>query len=382
MNPKVIHTIAVTSMVLLAGCAGGLTGSPSASPTGTNDALSGSGASDGGTVSFYLSDEVNDMDDFESLNVTITRVGFERGGDDGGWIERSVDNRTADLTELRGANATLIDEYDLPNGTYDKVFVHVGEVNGTLNNGENVRVQLPSDKLQITKGFTVENGSEVEFVFDITVHRAGNSGKYILRPVIGESGTDVPIESVDGDREDEELTVEFLGNVTRGENATLEVTRNGTPVANASVTLNDRTVGTTDADGRLTVSIPDGEEVEIEVEQGEAEGELEVEFEEGDSEEREDERDESGNADDETDADEPAALTVQFLGNVTPGESATLEVTQDGSPVESATVRVAGETVGTTDADGRLTVSIPDGEEVEIAVEQGDAEGELELQFE
>lgn len=46
----------------------------------------------------------------------------------------------------------------------------------TLQTGEEVRVELPGEKLHLKTGFAVENGSEVGFVFDVTVKKAGNSG--------------------------------------------------------------------------------------------------------------------------------------------------------------------------------------------------------------
>ncbi len=161
----------------------------------TSEEPSPTTATTGGTVSFYISDEKNAIGDFRHLNVTISRVGFERtGGESGGWVEFSAGNTTLDLTTLQGENATLVNAYRLPNATYGKVFVHVSEVNATLENGEHVRVKLPSEKLQLNDNFTVTDGSEVNFVFDITVVKAGNSGKYVLKPVISESGTTVPIE--------------------------------------------------------------------------------------------------------------------------------------------------------------------------------------------
>ncbi len=195
----------------------------------------------------------------------------------------------------------------MPEGTYGKVFVHVEEINATLENGESVNVKLPSEKLQINQEFTVESNDSVDFVFDITVHEAGNSGKYILTPVISESGTDVPIEDVDDDRaedegeneerEDEEddseqeegeerddvemeLDASFVGAVEPGENATVQVSSNGSAVANATVAVNDDVVGETDGAGQLTFSVPeDVDEIEVEIESGDAEFELEVEFE-------------------------------------------------------------------------------------------------------
>ncbi|ELZ28174.1 hypothetical protein C475_05195 [Halosimplex carlsbadense 2-9-1] len=214
--------------------------------------------------------------------------GDEAGDGDGRWVTRDVNATSVDLSGLRGANATLLEQFDLPAGEYDKVHMEVGEVNGTLTNGDDQRVKLPSGKLQLNTEFAVENGSTVDFVYDVSVHEAGNSGKYILKPVVSQSGTEVPIERVDDEREDREnpedddrsIDASFVGNVTAGENVTVRVTENGSAVANATVSVDDGPAGTTDADGEYVVSVPDAaEELEIEVEDGDAESELAVEFE-------------------------------------------------------------------------------------------------------
>ncbi|MFB6236220.1 MAG: DUF4382 domain-containing protein [Halopenitus sp.] len=382
MNSKLIQTLLVAGMLLIAGCAGGVPGTG----TGTDSGSAGAAttASDAGTVNFYISDEKNAIGDFKHLNVTITKVGFEKASSDGGgWTEYAVDNRTVDLTELKGANATLMQSFNLSNGNYTKVFVHVGEVKATLKNGEQVNVKLPSEKLQINKGFTVTNGSETNFVFDIAVHKAGNSGKYILKPVISQSGTDVPIEDVDEENEGE-LALEFSEKPVRGENATLTVTRNDSAVANASVTVNEETVGTTNADGQLTVTIPDAEEVEVTAEHDDAEGELEVEFKGGEQDEKEDAKDDEGNEteDGETEeAEDATSLNATFVGNVTQGENATVRVTRNDSAVANATVEVNGESVGTTNADGELTFQVPEEKKLKVVVEADGEETELEVEF-
>ncbi len=300
--------VCLAVMLLLAGCVGGQGGT--ATPTTgeettlaetsagtttdgpTSDATSG----DAGTVEFYLSDERNAMGDFEHLNVTVTRVGVKHA--DGNWTEHDVDDRTVDLTTLPGANATRLGTFDVANGTYDTVFVHVGEVNGTLTTGEEVRVKLPSEKLQIHQTFTVGANESVDYVFDISVFKAGKSGKYILKPVISESGTDKPIESVDDEESDEEkkddeasddgdgaddeneraLNATLVGNVTRGENVTVSVAQNGSAVANATVSVNGERVGETAGDGTLTVAVPDADELEVEVETENGSAELNAEF--------------------------------------------------------------------------------------------------------
>ena len=433
MNRNALAAALVAGLVLLAGCSSGFTGSSDGTATGES-ALDGETTAEEiegetGTVNMYISDEQNAIEDFEHLNVTITKVGVKPAGeetddedaddgddtetedgdtetedagtevddtengtettaevnttdstvtetetpdaddeadeetesdegdgadedeaddedddtdeaddagedddtdeaDDAGddadeagdeWVEYEVDNRTVDLTQLKGANATKLSSLEVPNGSYDKVFVYVSEVDGTLNDGSDQRVKLPSGKLQLNSGFTVGNGEEVDFVFDITAVKAGNSGKYILKPVISESGTDVEIDDVDerGDeddgeedeREDEdrgpderdeeradELNASFDGDVVAGENVTLRVTSDGEPAEGATVFRDGERTGTTDADGTYVIQVPDdAEELEVEVTHEGAEAELEVELDE-----------ESDGADEEQTPDETA----------------------------------------------------------------------------
>ncbi|MFC7082172.1 hypothetical protein [Halorussus caseinilyticus] len=131
---------------------------------------------------------------------------------------------------------------------------------------------------------------------------AGKSGKYILRPVVSESGTDEEIEVVgekkgdedekeDGEKDDEKaredadaLNATFVGNVTRGENVTVSATRNGSAVANATVSVNGENVGETAVDGTPTVAVPDRPELGVEVDTDDGSAELERKFGTGDDE--------------------------------------------------------------------------------------------------
>jgi len=352
---RAVAAVATALLVVTAGCAG-MTGTatPGSAAGGGGSAADGT---DSGTVNFYVSDQPNDMDDFAHLNVTITTVRFhlvdaangsanatatatpanatmtptpgngtdaedgneteagdedeaeredeedeemddEDESEDGRWVTREVNATSVDLSQLRGANATLLEQFDLPAGEYDAVRMEVSDVEGTLTSGEDQRVKLPSNELKLNTEFTVENGSAVDFVYDVSVHKAGNSGKYILKPVVSESGTEVPIERVDDDDDDDDeerpIDASFAGNVSAGENATLTVTENGSAVANATVTVDGEAVGTTDADGELVVEVPSGaEELEVEVEDGDAEAELEFEF-ESDDDGDEDDGDDAG----------------------------------------------------------------------------------------
>lgn len=399
---RTVPSLLVAALVVLAGCAGGIAG-PDASGAKTQSA-------DSGTVNFYVSDERNAIEDFEHLNVTITKVGFKKAsadaegdaeaeGDteaadnettttpestttdnttsdntttattteaeenesedeqesgDGEWVEREVSSRTVDLTELQGANATLLGNMSVPTGEYEKVFVYVSDVNGTLKSGEQVNVKLPSQKLHLNKNVEVTANGSVDFVFDITVFEAGKSGKYILKPVASESGTDVEIDEVDeqDDEQETELEATVVGEAKAGENATVKVTKNGEPVENATVKVDGEAVAKTGADGTVTVQVPaDAEEVTIEVStSGESEGEAELELELG-------EESDEGNETDSTEAE----LALAADGTFAAGEEVTLYVTDgNGDAVENATVELDGEVLGQTNADGELTFTVPD----------------------
>ncbi|WP_226004712.1 DUF4382 domain-containing protein [Natrinema salinisoli] len=272
MNRRAIQLVLVAALVAIAGCTGGMGGDLTNDST-TDDSSVTDSDGGAGTAAFYVSDEPNVIDDFEHLNVTITKVGFKKAGDggdddsnetdeddtnesddestdeeadddessnettddsestnetdeetdgneseaedeeaggdddgdesDGGWVEHDVDNRTVDLTELKGANASMIDEFELPAGDYEKVFIYVSDTEGILTDGSETKVKLPSNKLQINSKFTIGDGERVDFVYDIAPHKAGNSGKYILKPVISQSGTGDKVEINDIDKDDE-----------------------------------------------------------------------------------------------------------------------------------------------------------------------------------
>ena len=135
-----------------------------------------------------VSDEAIAIGEFSSLNVTITKIGLNQAGDSGGWIYLDMDPETVDLTLLIGDNATEVFEGRVASGNYTKVVLYTENVTGVLLDGTSVNITLPSEKLQISKTFTLSDDMTVNFVFDIAVVKAGKSGKYILKPQIAESG--------------------------------------------------------------------------------------------------------------------------------------------------------------------------------------------------
>lgn len=424
---RIVASLLVAALVVLAGCTGAI--------SGPGDAQ----AADSSTVAFYVSDERNAIEQFSHLNVTVTEVAFAGGnasanasvdanatervngtdGDanatasatagadaaaDAGLVTRDVGDRTVDLTALQGANATLLGNVSVPAGEYEQVFVRVSGVEGTLESGESVNVKLPSDRLRVDERFEANGAASVDFVFDITVVEAGNSGKFVLKPVASESGTDVPIEVVDETavavNASAGLDVSVLGDAAAGENATVKVTKRGDAVADAELRADDGVVATTNANGTAVVRVPADGELELEATadtaaEGEAllEGELELGLGGGDgadggeSESADDGADgvndtdgdatngddtndgDATNGDDVDDSDDAdgdaggaasADLAVALDGSLTADERVTVVVTDgDGDAVENATVAVDGAAVGETNADGELAFDVP-----------------------
>ena len=234
-----------------------------------------------------ISDEKNAIDDFAHLLVTIDRIGLQQGGESGGWLELDVPEevREVDLVDVIGDAAVEIIKAQIPPGKYSKVFIHVDDVTGELKSGVTTPVKLPSSKLQIIKPFEVQTGSLTSFVFDVTVVAAGaekKGVKYILKPIIAQSGAGRPVTEVKPKRESKgELTVQFEGAPQPGAASTLLVTdAEGNPAVGASVHLKiEWNAGATDSDGKLSVGIPVGTtEFRIEASSGDLEGELRVEF--------------------------------------------------------------------------------------------------------
>ena len=175
-----------------------------------------------GNFRILISDDVNAIGDFESLFITIDSVGVQKGGESGKWHEfPPATTEPLDLVPLQGENAQEIWSGNLTEGRYTKVFIYVTEINAILKSGETVDVKLPSDKLHINTHFNIPEDSPVSFVFDLSVVAAGNEQsdiKYILKPVVSQSGPNQNFTEVSPLEEEEEpegeLTLEIIEGIS------------------------------------------------------------------------------------------------------------------------------------------------------------------------
>jgi hypothetical protein len=145
-----------------------------------------------GNFVFLISDDVNAIDDFESLTVYISNIGLVPSGDSEQSVEFKPEVGEVDLTAVKGDKTQQIWKGNVPEDQYSKVFIHVTDVRGVLKEtGQVVEVKLPSQKLHISKPFQVTADTVTSFTYDLTVVAAGSpqSGiKYTLKPQVAESG--------------------------------------------------------------------------------------------------------------------------------------------------------------------------------------------------
>jgi hypothetical protein len=183
---------------------------------GCSDLPGGNTPGGTGYLRLLLSDddsEVTAVADFESVNVTVEKIGFHQGGESGSWIEpEDYVPWTGDLLHLIGTNSSVIWDGYIDAGYYTKAFLYVSNVTGILKpeaGGGEADIWVPSDKFQITMSdipFTVTGGGGiVDFVFDITIVKSGDSGQYLIKPQIAESGPDQDYREVDEDNSTGEI---------------------------------------------------------------------------------------------------------------------------------------------------------------------------------
>lgn len=171
----------------------------------------GSSDSDGstGTLSTSVTDQPTDIEDFDSLVITIVGMwlGPSNGddGDDNGADD--ADNETdddtddesessgreyheydepqeADLVQLQDGSAQLVDERDIETGEYQFLQIDVDGVDATLADGTAATVETPGEApLTFNRSFEIREDTRTSFTADFTPVKRGQSGGYGLQPV-------------------------------------------------------------------------------------------------------------------------------------------------------------------------------------------------------
>lgn len=146
--------------------------------------------------------------DVQGLRIHYTPSSEDTASSEGEWIELPVEPMKVNLLELTNGVDTLLTSAELEPGTYKELRMILGDDNTVMVDSTVEDLKVPSGQqsgYKIKFETDLEAGEELDVTIDFdaaqSVHKAGNSGKYILRPVLKafvESGDEVETGSIAG----------------------------------------------------------------------------------------------------------------------------------------------------------------------------------------
>jgi hypothetical protein len=151
-------------------------------------------AAPNGNFAFLMTDDINAIDEFSKLDVSVEKIGLLNSGDSEGWVEFVPEVQTFDLTPLRDGVTQQLWQGNIPEGQYTKVRLYITQAQGTLEiDSSMVDIKIPSERLQfdVSTSFQISSANITSFTYDLTVFNRGKGPegeKYYLKPVINQSG--------------------------------------------------------------------------------------------------------------------------------------------------------------------------------------------------
>ncbi len=139
---------------------------------------------------------VDSEGDYEEVNVEIIDIQYNSSDEDGGWQSFTPEEGypiQTDLTELIAGNELLLSDDIIPSGWMEQIRLVLSDNNTLKIEGQEdlIPLKTPSAQqsgLKIKLNQELDPGFSYTFILDWDVQRsvvkAGNSGQYILKPVI------------------------------------------------------------------------------------------------------------------------------------------------------------------------------------------------------
>lgn len=129
---------------------------------------------------------------YEAVLVDVQEVMYKTKGDSSEWLPLDdVQAGIYDLLTLTGGNDTLIASSEIDTGVVAEIRLILGLENSLVMDGDTIPLKTPSAQqsgLKIKINEELEGGAEYKILLDFdaskSVVKAGNSGNYILKPVI------------------------------------------------------------------------------------------------------------------------------------------------------------------------------------------------------
>ena len=162
--------------------------------------------------------------DYEEVNIEIIDILYNSAEDENGWISFTPEGGypiNVDLTELIAGNSVLLTDEIIASGMLKQFRLVLSDNNTLLLENETTPIHLdtPSAQqsgLKLKLDTALEPGFSYTFILDWDVHKSivktGNSGKYILKPVI-RVNTEVNSGSISGKVIGEDLNDNVSGAV-------------------------------------------------------------------------------------------------------------------------------------------------------------------------
>lgn len=160
---------------------------------GCNDE-SGSANNETARIQFKLIDAPDER--YEEVNIEIIDIQYNNSEDQEGWLSLNPENGypiKVDLTELVAGNSLLLADEIIPSGPINQMRLVLSDNNTLLIKGNDqvINLDTPSAEqsgLKLKLDTDLKGGFSYTFILDWNVNKsivkAGNSGKYILKPVI------------------------------------------------------------------------------------------------------------------------------------------------------------------------------------------------------
>jgi hypothetical protein len=279
----------------------------------------------------------NLLNSFEQLRQRATNVSaldLEAAGLSQSALDRSVENLSsvtgtgarALLKQFTGESDGEIEletenglsiEVESEDGEQSREFERPRDDTDTVTVSQSVALETARGALSSVGGDWALTGSEVDeddgvYEFAFMLRNVSNVTGEAEISVDGSSGDIFSLEEEiepreeggeatdEGDDADRGLTMVVVeGTPGPNERITVQVLANGEPAGNVAVYLNDRPVGTTGNDGRLTVALPAADEAELTAETDDDDAELEFEFEDAEEDEQEQESESASEPEDD-----------------------------------------------------------------------------------
>lgn len=131
--------------------------------------------------------------DYEAVYIDIQEIRVNATNDESsGWVTlENINAGVYDLMKLTNGVDTLLGENEIPSGKISQIRLILGDQNSVIDGTDSIGLKTPSAqqsglKLQVHAELEAELAYDILLDFDAasSVVKAGNSGNYILKPVV------------------------------------------------------------------------------------------------------------------------------------------------------------------------------------------------------